>query len=156
MIVSTRESAECRARLLKLGVSQVSGGSKTSVGGYFNPMPEKDDSAQFDVSDRRSLDEVIKWLMELGYLPSFCTACYGSGRTGDRFMEICKSQQIQNFCHPNAIMTLKEYLEDYASADTKVIGDKLIAKEVETLGDLQSKVKENLVKIEKGERAFKF
>lgn len=156
MIVSTRESAECRARLLKLGVSQVSGGSKTSVGGYFNPMPEKDDSAQFDVSDRRSLDEVIKWLMELGYLPSFCTACYGSGRTGDRFMEICKSQQIQNFCHPNAIMTLKEYLQDYASADTKAIGDKLIAKEVETLGDVQSKVKENLVKIEKGERAFKF
>ena len=156
MIVSTRESAECRARLLKLGVSQVSGGSKTSVGGYFNPMPEKDDSAQFDVSDRRSLDEVIKWLMELGYLPSFCTACYGSGRTGDRFMEICKSQQIQNFCHPNAIMTLKDYLQDYASAKTKAIGDKLIAKEVETLGDLQSKVKENLVKIENGERAFKF
>lgn len=156
MIVSTRESAECRARLLKLGVSQVSGGSKTSVGGYFNPMPEKDDSAQFDVSDRRSLDEVIKWLMELGYLPSFCTACYGSGRTGDRFMEICKSQQIQNFCHPNAIMTLKEYLEDYASTDTKAIGDKLIAKELETLGDLQSKVKENLVKIEKGERGFKY
>lgn len=156
MIVSTRESAECRARLLKLGVSQVSGGSKTSVGGYFNPMPEKDDSAQFDVSDRRSLDEVIKWLMELGYLPSFCTACYGSGRTGDRFMEICKSQQIQNFCHPNAIMTLKEYLQDYASAETKAIGDKLIVKEVETLGDLQSKVKENLVKIENGERAFKF
>ncbi len=156
MIVSTRESAECRARLLKLGVSQVSGGSKTSVGGYFNPMPDKDDSAQFDVSDRRSLDEVIKWLMELGYLPSFCTACYGSGRTGDRFMEICKSQQIQNFCHPNAIMTLKEYLEDYASTDTKAIGDKLIAKEVETLGDLQSKVKENLVKIEKGERGFKY
>lgn len=156
MIVSTRESAECRARLLKLGVSQVSGGSKTSVGGYFNPMPEKDDSAQFDVSDRRSLDDVIKWLMELGYLPSFCTACYGSGRTGDRFMEICKSQQIQNFCHPNAIMTLKEYLQDYASADTKAIGDKLIAKEVETLGDLQYNVKENLVKIEKGERGFKY
>ncbi len=156
MIVSTRESAECRAKLLKLGVSQVSGGSKTSVGGYFNPMPEKDESAQFDVSDRRSLDEVIKWLMELGYLPSFCTACYGSGRTGDRFMEICKSQQIQNFCHPNAVMTLKEYLQDYASAETKAIGDKLIAKEVETLGDLKAKVKENLVKIEKGERAFKF
>lgn len=156
MIVSTRESAECRARLLKLGVSQVSGASKTSVGGYFNPMPEKEKSAQFDVSDRRSLDEVIKWLMELGYLPSFCTACYGSGRTGDRFMEICKSQQIQNFCHPNAIMTLKEYLQDYASEETRTIGDKLIAKEVETLGNLQTKVKENLVKIEKGERAFKF
>jgi len=156
MIVSTRESAECRARLLKLGVSQVSGGSKTSVGGYFNPMPEKDDSAQFDVSDRRSLDEVIKWLMELGYLPSFCTACYGSGRTGDRFMEICKSQQIQNFCHPNAIMTLKEYLEDYASAETKAIGDKLISQELETLSTLKKIVEENLSKIQNGERNFKF
>lgn len=156
MIVSTRESAQCRARLLKLGISQVSGGSKTSVGGYFNPMPEKDDSAQFDVSDRRSLDEVIKWLMELGYLPSFCTACYGSGRTGDRFMEICKSQQIQNFCHPNAIMTLKEYLEDYASADTKAIGEKLISKEVETLGDLKDIVSSNLEKISAGVRSLKF
>ena len=156
MIVSTRESAECRARLLKLGVSQVSGGSKTSVGGYFNPMPEKDESAQFDVSDRRPLDEVIKWLMELGYLPSFCTACYGSGRTGERFMEICKSQQIQNFCHPNAIMTLKEYLEDYASLATKEVGEKLIAKEVETLGNLKEKVSENLVKISGGARDLKF
>lgn len=156
MIVSTRESAECRARLLKLGVSQVSGGSKTSVGGYFNPMPEKDDSAQFDVSDRRSLDEVIKWLMELGYLPSFCTACYGSGRTGDRFMEICKSQQIQNFCHPNAIMTLKEYLQDYASTETKAIGDKLISQELETLTNLRKSTEENLSKIENGERGFCF
>ncbi len=156
MIVSTRESAECRARLLKLGVSQVSGGSKTSVGGYFNPMPEKEESAQFDVSDRRPLDEVIKWLMELGYLPSFCTACYGSGRTGERFMEICKSQQIQNFCHPNAIMTLKEYLEDYASPATKVVGEKLISQEIETLGSLKEKVGENLVKITGGIRDLKF
>lgn len=156
MIVSTRESAECRARLLKLGISQVSGGSKTSVGGYFNPMPEKDESAQFDVSDRRPLDEVIKWLMELGYLPSFCTACYGSGRTGERFMEICKSQQIQNFCHPNAIMTLKEYLEDYASPATKAVGEKLIAQEVETLGNLKEKVSENLLKISDGTRDLKF
>ena len=156
MIVSTRESAQCRARLLKLGVSQVSGGSKTSVGGYFNPMPEKDESAQFDVSDRRPLDEVIKWLMELGYLPSFCTACYGSGRTGERFMEICKSQQIQNFCHPNAIMTLKEYLEDYASDATRVVGEKLIAQEVETLGNLKEKVSENLIKISGGTRDLKF
>lgn len=156
MIVSTRESAQCRARLLKLGISQVSGGSKTSVGGYFNPMPEKDESAQFDVSDRRPLDEVIKWLMELGYLPSFCTACYGSGRTGERFMEICKSQQIQNFCHPNAIMTLKEYLEDYASPATKEVGEKLIAQEIETLGNLKEKVSENLVKISGGTRDLKF
>jgi 2-iminoacetate synthase len=156
MIVSTRESAQCRERLLKLGISQVSGGSKTSVGGYFKPMPEKEGSAQFDVSDRRPLDEVIKWLMELGYLPSFCTACYGSGRTGDRFMEICKSQQIHNFCHPNAIMTLKEYLEDYASDETKAVGNSLISKEVETLTDIKKVTEENLKKIENGERGFKF
>lgn len=156
MIVSTRESESCRARLLELGISQISGGSKTSVGGYYEPMPEKDDSAQFDVSDRRPLDEVLRWLMQLGYLPSFCTACYGSGRTGDRFMEICKKQQIHNFCHPNAIMTLKEYLEDYASPKTKEVGEKLIAKELETLTGVKSTVEENLVKIEHGERNFKF
>lgn len=158
MIVSTRESEECRKRLLHLGVSQVSGGSKTSVGGYFNPMPEKENSAQFDVSDRRSLDEVISWLMQLGYLPSFCTACYGSGRTGDRFMEVCKNQQIHNFCHPNAIMTLKEYLEDYASPETKKIGEALILKEFETLENpkIKQTVKEDLIKIEAGGRDYKF
>lgn len=158
MIVSTRESEECRKRLLHLGVSQVSGASKTSVGGYFNPMPEDEDSSQFDVSDRRSLDEVIKWLMELGYLPSFCTACYGSGRTGDRFMEICKSQQIHNFCHPNAILTLKEYLEDYAYPETKSVGEELIKKELETLQNTNIKqtVKEDLIKIESGGRDYKF
>ena len=158
MIISTRETEKCRERLLHLGISQISGGSKTSVGGYFQPMPEKEDSAQFDVSDRRSLDEVIKWLMELGYLPSFCTACYGSGRTGDRFMDICKHQQIHNFCHPNAIMTLKEYLEDYASPETREIGEKLIAKEVETLQnpEIKSIVEKDLVKISGGERNFKF
>ncbi len=158
MIISTRESEECRARMLHLGISQISGGSKTSVGGYFNPMPEKDDSAQFDVSDRRPLDVVLKWLMELGYLPSFCTACYGSGRTGDRFMEICKNQQIHNFCHPNAIMTLKEYLMDYASAETQKVGDDLIAREIDKIEseDVRNKVRENLKKIEDGERNFKF
>ena len=158
MIISTRESEECRARMLHLGISQISGGSKTSVGGYFNPMPEKDDSAQFDVSDRRPLDAVLKWLMELGYLPSFCTACYGSGRTGDRFMEICKNQQIHNFCHPNAIMTLKEYLMDYASAETQKVGDELIAREIDKIEseDVRNKVRENLKKIEDGERNFKF
>ncbi len=158
MIISTRESEECRERLLHLGVSQISGGSKTSVGGYFEPMPEKDDSAQFDVSDRRPLDEVIRWLMELGYLPSFCTACYGSGRTGDRFMEICKDQQIHNFCHPNAIMTLKEYLEDYASPETRSVGEKLIEREVQTLENAKIKetVEEDLIKIHNGERDFKF
>ena len=158
MIISTRENAECRERLLHLGISQISGGSKTSVGGYFNPMPENENSAQFDVSDRRPLDEVIKWLMQLGYLPSFCTACYGSGRTGDRFMEVCKNQQIHNFCHPNAILTLKEYLEDYASEETKKIGYDLIEREVETLEaeNIKKPVKEDLVKIEAGGRDYKF
>ena len=159
MIVSTRESAECRKRLLELGISQVSGGSKTSVGGYFQPMPEKEDSAQFDVSDRRPLDEVIKWLMELGYLPSFCTACYRNGRTGDRFMEICKDKQIHNFCHPNAILSLKEYLEDYASPETKEVGEKLILKEQKTLECpecVKLKVAEDLEKIEQGGRDYNF
>lgn len=156
MIVSTRESEKCRERLLHLGISQISGGSKTSVGGYFEPMPEKDNSAQFDVSDRRSLDEVLRWLMELGYLPSFCTACYGSGRTGDKFMKICKNQQIHNFCQPNAIMTLKEYLEDYASDETKKVGENLIEKELSQLSNCRNQVEENLLKIEKGERNFKF
>lgn len=158
MIVSTRESEECRKKLLHLGVSQMSGGSKTSVGGYFNPMPEDEDSAQFDISDKRPLDEVIKWLMELGYLPSFCTACYRHGRTGERFMEICKQQQIHNFCHPNAIITLKEYLEDYASDATKKVGAELLLSEIETLQDEKIKqiVKDDLDKIEKGERDFRF
>ena len=159
MIISTRESEQCRARLLHLGISQISGGSKTSVGGYFKPMPEKDDSAQFDVSDRRPLDEVIKWLMELGYLPSFCTACYRAGRTGERFMEVCKQQQIHNFCHPNAIITLKEYLEDYASAETKAIGEKLIEQEMKILESgeqIKKAVQEDLIKIEHGERDFRF
>ena len=159
MIVSTRESAECRKRLLELGISQVSGGSKTSVGGYFQPMPAKEDSAQFDVSDRRPLDEVIKWLMELGYLPSFCTACYRNGRTGDRFMEICKDKQIHNFCHPNAILTLKEYLEDYASPETKKVGKALIANEQKTLECpecVKLKVAEDLEKIEQGGRDYNF
>lgn len=158
MIISTRESEECRKRLLHLGISQISGGSKTSVGGYFNPMPEDENSAQFNVSDRRPLDEVIKWLMTLGYIPSFCTACYRNGRTGERFMDICKSQQIHNYCQPNAIMTLKEYLEDYASVETKKVGEALIAQEVEKLqnANIQTAVKEDLVKIHNGERDFTF
>lgn len=130
MIISTRESKACRERVLHLGVSQISGGSRTSVGGYCEPEPEDAKSEQFDVSDRRTLDEVVHWLMELGYIPSFCTACYREGRTGDRFMSLCKSGQIQNCCHPNALMTLKEYLMDYASPATKALGDQLIEREV--------------------------
>ena len=130
MIISTRENQKTRERVLHLGVSQISGGSRTSVGGYYEPEPEDQKSEQFDVSDNRTLDEVVRWLMEMDYIPSFCTACYREGRTGDRFMSLCKSGQIQNCCHPNALMTLKEFLMDYASPETKAIGDTLIEKEV--------------------------
>lgn len=158
MIVSTRESKECRERVLPLGISQVSGGSKTSVGGYDTPEDEDDDSSQFDVSDRRSVDEIIKWLIDLGYIPSFCTACYKVGRTGDRFMELCKSKQIQNCCHPNALMTLKEYLEDYASEETKSVGEQLILKEIEHVDNEKTKeiLKKNLENIKNGKRDFRF
>lgn len=158
MIISTRENKECRKNLLELGISQISGGSKTSVGGYYKPEPEEENSSQFEVNDNRSLDEVVNWLMELDYLPSFCTACYGSQRTGERFMSICKNQQIHNFCHPNAIMTLKEYLTDYASEQTKLTGERLLEKEITKLQDSQQKktVLEYLNKISHGERGFKF
>mgnify|MGYP000041906082 CR=1 FL=1 len=158
MIVSTRESQKCRERVLHLGISQISGGSKPSVGGDAEPEPEEENSAQFDVSDTRTLDEVINWLMTMGYIPSFCTACYREGRTGDRFMALCKSKQIQNCCHPNALMTLKEYLVDYASPATRELGLELIKKELcsiprEKVRDI---VVERLEKIENGERDFRF
>ena len=159
MIISTRESQKTRERVLHLGVSQISGGSKTSVGGYAEPEPDDAKSEQFDVSDTRTLDEVVKWLMELGYIPSFCTACYREGRTGDRFMSLCKSVQIQNCCHPNALMTLKEYLMDYASPATKAIGDKLIEKEVFNVPNEKARavVLENLRLIEENNRRdFRF
>ena len=160
MIISTRESAKTRKRVLDLGISQISGGSKTSVGGYAHPQDiSEEETAQFDVEDRRTLDEVIKWLMQIGYVPSFCTACYRAGRTGDRFMEICKEKQIHNFCHPNALITLKEYLEDYASDDTKKIGLELIKKELaelETTQVVKDKTTEYLKKIEQGQRDFRF
>lgn len=132
MIISTRETEAVRSRLLRLGISQVSGGSRTSVGGYAGYSPEErpHDTEQFDVSDQRSLDEVVRWLMENGHIPSFCTACYREGRTGDRFMSLCKSGQILNCCHPNALMTLSEYLEDYASPETKEIGYSMVEREL--------------------------
>jgi len=160
MIISTRESQECRERVLHLGVSQISGGSKTSVGGYAEPEPEDEvGSEQFEISDTRTLDEVVKWLMEMDYVPSFCTACYREGRTGDRFMSLCKSGQIQNCCHPNALMTLKEYLVDYASEETKAVGDKLIEKEIDTIPKekVRKIVIENLRAIEEDNRRdFRF
>ncbi len=158
IIVSTRESQKSREKVLKLGVSQISGGSKTSVGGYAVPESEDESSAQFDVDDTRTLDEIVNWLLKLGHIPSFCTACYREGRTGDRFMSLIKSGQIANCCQPNALMTLKEYLEDYASPDTKAKGEALIEKELANIPNekVLSVAKDNLVKIKDGKRDFRF
>lgn len=159
MIISTRESQKCRERVLHLGISQISGGSRTSVGGYCEPEPEDARSEQFDVIDNRTLDEVVRWLMEMDYIPSFCTACYREGRTGDRFMSLCKSGQIQNCCHPNALMTLEEYLMDYASPETKAIGDRLIDREILNVPNPKARavVEENLRLIrENNRRDFRF
>ena len=157
MIISTRETPEVREKIIRLGVSQISGGSRTSVGGY-TEEERPHDTEQFDVSDNRTLDEVVRWLMTAGYIPSFCTACYREGRTGDRFMSLCKSGQIQNCCHPNALMTLKEFLVDYASEETKKIGDALIEKEVENIGkdSIKEVVRRELKKIEGGKRDIYF
>ena len=158
MIISTRESPKVRERVLHLGISQISGGSRTSVGGYTEPEDYDTSTSQFDLSDHRTLDEIVKWLMEMGYIPSFCTACYREGRTGDRFMQLCKSGQINNCCLPNALMTLKEYLMDYARPATKEVGEKLIA---DNIGDIprdrtREIVIERLEKIEQGQRDFRF
>ena len=158
MIISTRESQAVREKVIPLGVSQISGASRTSVGGYAIPETEAENSQQFDVSDTRTLDEVVQWLMKLGYIPSFCTACYREGRTGDRFMALCKSGQIQNCCHPNALLTLKEYLTDYASPETQAIGLRLIQDELQTIPSLtvQKKTIQYLDAIQNGTRDFRF
>lgn len=158
MIVSTREGKAVREKVLPLGISQISGGSKTSVGGYDVPEPEDENSAQFDVSDQRTLDEVVHWLMDLGYIPSFCTACYRAGRTGDRFMSFCKSGQIPNYCHPNALLTLQEFLEDYATPETKRVGEALIQKELLNIPNenRRQKTQEYLQQIQAGGRDFRF
>lgn len=158
IIVSTRESQKSREKALKLGVSQISGGSKTSVGGYATPEAEEESSAQFDVEDTRTLDEIVNWLLSMGHIPSFCTACYREGRTGDRFMQLVKSGQIANCCQPNALMTLKEYLEDYATSDTKEKGEALINEQLSCIPNekVLRIAKENLVKISDGSRDFRF
>ena len=157
MIISTRESQQVREKVIRLGVSQVSGASRTSVGGY-TEEERPTDTEQFDVSDQRTLDEVVRWLMELGYIPSFCTACYREGRTGDRFMSLCKTGQIQNCCHPNALMTLQEFLQDYASDETRKLGEACIREELAKIP--KEKVREicrdNLEKIRQGQRDFQF
>lgn len=158
MIISTRESKATRERALELGVTQLSGGSKTSVGGYASEEEEEEDSSQFDVEDKRTLDEIVNWLLELGYIPSFCTACYREGRTGDRFMRLVKSGQIANCCQPNALMTLKEYLCDYASEDTKGLGEVLIEKELKHITNekVLDKATNYLQEVEDGKRDFRF
>ncbi len=155
MIVSTRESAKMRERLLKIGVSQLSGGSRTSVGGY---TEEDNESIQFEIDDRRTLDEVVHWLLTLGYIPSFCTACYRENRTGDRFMQLVKAGQIANCCQPNALMTLQEYLEDYASPATRIVGEKLIQKELLQIPNekVRKIAEENIARMHTGSRDFRF
>ena len=158
MIISTRENQEVRARALHVGISQISGASRTSVGGYVEPEPEEENSAQFDVSDNRTLDEVVQWLMGMGYIPSFCTACYRAGRPGHRFMSLCKAGEIQNCCHPNALLTLQEFLLDYASPETRAIGEKVIAEQLKQIprDNVRQKTEEYLAQMEHGERDFRF
>ena len=157
MIMSTRESAKTRRECLEIGITQISGGSRTSVGGYVDEeRPE--DTTQFDVEDRRTLAEVVDWLIDLGYVPSFCTACYREGRTGDRFMSLLKSGQIANCCQPNALMTLKEFLMDYSSEETHKKGDKIIAERMAMIPNekVRQVCAERLTAIENGDRDFRF
>ncbi|MBR0455175.1 MAG: [Firmicutes bacterium] len=163
MIMSTRESAKTRRECLEIGITQISGGSRTSVGGYADELDEQgkfdsEDTAQFDVEDRRTLAEVVDWLIDLGYVPSFCTACYREGRTGDRFMSLLKSGQIANCCQPNAMMTLKEFLMDYASEDTKAKGDALIEEKLSLIPNdkVREVCRQHLKEIEHGNRDFRF
>lgn len=158
MIVSTRESKRSRELVLDVGVSQLSGGSKTSVGGYAEGVEDAEESAQFDISDNRTLDEIIAWLLELGYLPSFCTACYREGRTGDRFMSLAKRGLIGNCCAPNALMTLAEYLEDYASPRVKLLGKQMIASQTPIIPSekVRQITERNLEAIINGKRDFRF
>ena len=158
MIISTRESEKSREKLLELGISQMSGGSRTSVGGYVTPETENENSAQFDIADHRSLDEVVGWLLDLDHIPSFCTACYREGRTGDRFMTLLKNGQISNCCLPNALITLKEYLNDYASPSTRAKGEAMVKR---LLADVPServraRAGEYVSRIDDGERDFRF
>ena len=157
MIISTRESSAVRKKALELGISQISGGSRTSVGGY-TEEERPHDTEQFDVSDQRTLDDVVSWLMKLGYIPSFCTACYREGRTGDRFMSLCKNGQILNCCHPNALITLEEFLQDYASDETKETGNKLIESELHRIPNEKTRAlaSEYVKRVRNGERDFRF
>ena len=158
MIISTRESVKSREKLLELGISQISGGSRTSVGGYVTEETPDENSAQFDIADHRTLDEVVEWLLDLDHIPSFCTACYREGRTGDRFMTLLKSGQISNCCLPNALITLKEYLRDYATPATRAKGEAMIKRLLADIPNERARAKatEYLDRIANGERDFRF
>ena len=158
MIISTRESVKSREKVLELGISQISGGSRTSVGGYVTEESEEENSAQFDIADHRSLDEVVGWLLDLDHIPSFCTACYREGRTGDRFMTLLKNGQISNCCLPNALLTLKEYLKDYASPETRAKGEAMIKRLLNDVPNEKARATaaKYLDAIENGERDFRF
>ena len=158
MIISTRESQAVRERALRYGISQISGGSRTSVGGY-TEQARPHDTEQFDVSDQRTLDDVVSWLIDQEHVPSFCTACYRAGRTGDRFMSFCKSGQILNYCHPNALVTLAEYLTDYAKPDTSQKGFALIERELLKVEDEKRRrqcAEAISAVVHKGERDLRF
>lgn len=158
MIISTRESQKSREKVLDIGISQISGGSRTSVGGYAEEDRTEENSAQFDVSDTRTLDEIVNWLLRLGYIPSFCTACYREGRTGDRFMSLVKTGQIANCCAPNALITLREYLEDYASEDTCRLGEQMITRQIQYVPNpkIRERAQLYLQEIQRGKRDFRF
>ncbi|WP_243344105.1 [FeFe] hydrogenase H-cluster radical SAM maturase HydG [Anaerococcus sp. AGMB09787] len=154
MIVSTRESQEMRERLLDLGISQISGGSRTTVGGYGAEDDGNEENAQFELSDHRSLDEVIDWLISMNHIPSFCTACYRKGRTGEVFMSMVKEHGIGNICQPNALTTLEEYAIDYASDKTRLDAERLIERELMSIPseEVRRRTVENLKKIKEGQR----
>lgn len=158
MIISTRESQQSREKVLEVGISQISGGSRTTVGGYASTTEEEENTAQFDVSDTRTLDQIVSWLLDSGHLPSFCTACYREGRTGDRFMALVKSGKIANCCAPNAMMTLKEYLQDYASEETRTKGERLIESQLPHIPSEKTRLitLRNLQAIAEGKRDFRF
>ena len=158
IIISTRESQSSREEVLKIGVSQISGGSKTSVGGYEKAENLDENSRQFDVDDNRTLDEVVNWLLKLGYVPSFCTACYREGRTGDRFMRLAKSGHIVNVCQPNSLMTLNEYLIDYAKDETKYLAQNVIDNEIKLIPNEKVRLtaKDYILQMEGGKRDFRF
>lgn len=160
MILSTRESAEFRDELVSVGISQISAGSCTGVGGYCkdNNMDREEQRVQFNVDDHRSLDQIIASISGSGFIPSFCTACYRKGRTGDRFMSLAKTGQIQDVCQPNAILTFKEFLMDYATPETKEVGEEAIRKHLELISNpkVRQVTKKRLAMIEGGTRDLYF